>query len=160
MKLRHFLSVLLICALLAPAGVGRAAGLQAGEMLSDPAQEVRAQEIGKQLRCLVCQNQSILDSNAALARDLRNIVRERIVAGDDNSEVLDYVVARYGDFVLLKPPVKPATFILWLAPVFFVLIALASAGLYYRGQRRADGGPEKFTREDRREARRLLKGEP
>ncbi|WP_297002330.1 cytochrome c-type biogenesis protein, partial [Thalassospira sp. UBA848] len=74
------------------------------EMLSNPVLEERAREISKELRCLVCQNQSIDDSDAELARDLRVLVRERLVAGDDNQEVIDYIVARYGDYVLLNPP--------------------------------------------------------
>ncbi|MDJ0387645.1 cytochrome c-type biogenesis protein CcmH [Roseomonas sp. E05] len=87
------------------------------EMLPDPAQEQRAREIGRQLRCLVCQNESIEDSNADLARDLRHIVRERVAAGDSDAAVIDYVHARYGDFVLLRPPFNLLTAALWGMPV-------------------------------------------
>lgn len=90
--------------------------------LSDPAEEARAQELMKQLRCLVCQNQSIVDSNVDLARDLRNIVRERILAGDSDDQVLNWMTSRYGDWVLLKPPFDGATIILWLSPLFLLLI--------------------------------------
>jgi cytochrome c-type biogenesis protein CcmH len=93
------------------------------EMLQDRALEQRARTISSGLRCLVCQNQSIDDSDAGLARDLRVIVRERLSAGDSDAQVFDYVVARYGNFVLLKPPVQTDTIILWAAP--FVLLALA-----------------------------------
>ncbi len=97
------------------------------EMLADPRQEARAREISQELRCVVCQNQSIDDSDAPLARDLRVIVREQISAGRSNTETMDYVVARYGDFVLLKPPVKPATWALWAGP--FVLLGGGFAAL-------------------------------
>lgn len=92
------------------------------EMLKDPALEARARAIGQELRCLVCQNQSIDDSDATLARDLRVIVRERITAGDNDQQVLDFVTARYGNYVLLKPPFQGNTALLWLLP--FTLLAL------------------------------------
>ncbi len=106
------------------------------EKLADPAMEARAREISKELRCLVCQNQSIDDSNADLARDLRVLVRERLVAGDSNEQVIAYVHDRYGDFVLLRPPVTGYTALLWGGP--FVLLALAGFGtaLYMRQRRR------------------------
>lgn len=106
------------------------------EKLSDPALEARAREISKELRCLVCQNQSIDDSNADLARDLRVLVRERLVAGDSNDQVIAYVHDRYGDFVLLRPPVTGYTALLWGGP--FALLALAGLGtaLYMRQRRR------------------------
>jgi cytochrome c-type biogenesis protein CcmH len=96
--------------------------VQPDEQLDDPVLEERAREISAELRCLVCQNQSIDDSNAPLARDLRILVRERLKAGDSNQEVLDYITARYGDYVLLRPPFRATTWILWLGP--FVLLAL------------------------------------
>ena len=102
--------------------------------LADPAAEVRAIELSKGLRCLVCQNQSIEDSNAELARDLRRIVRERIAAGDDDATVKAFLVARYGDWVLLKPPFKGLTLILWLAPAVLLACAFALARTVYRRQ--------------------------
>src|SRR5689334_24196569 len=93
------------------------------EMLADPALEARARTIGQSLRCLVCQNQSIDESEAGLARDLRLLVRERLQAGDSNQQVVDYIVARYGDFVLLRPPVNSATYVLWFGPALLVLVA-------------------------------------
>ena len=89
------------------------------EVLDDPALEARAREVSKELRCLVCQNQSIDDSNA----DLGVLVRERLVAGDSNDQALDFIVARYGDYVLLKPPVQANTLVLWAGPVVIFLIA-------------------------------------
>lgn len=88
--------------------------------LSDPAEEARAQEIMKQLRCLVCQNQSIVDSDAGLAKDIRIIVRERILTGDTDQQVLTFMTERYGDWVLLKPPFDGATIILWLSPILLL----------------------------------------
>jgi cytochrome c-type biogenesis protein CcmH len=100
--------------------------------LADPAQERRAIDLSRELRCLVCQNQSIEDSNADLARDLRRIVRERVQAGDSDKQIFAYMTARYGDWVLLKPPFKLRTAALWAAPL--VLLAAAGLGvwLFYR----------------------------
>lgn len=95
-----------------------------GEILSDPVKEQRARNLSKELRCLVCQNQSIDDSDAPLARDLRLVVRERIKAGDSDEQVMAFVVARYGEFVLLRPPVKVETLILWLTPLFALAFAI------------------------------------
>ncbi|MXP64854.1 cytochrome c-type biogenesis protein CcmH [Roseomonas sp. M0104] len=102
------------------------------EMLPDPAQEQRAQEIGRQLRCLVCQNESIEDSHADLARDLRHIVRERVAAGDSDAAVIDYLHARYGDFVLLRPPFNLLTAALWGMPVLALGGGLAAILLLRR----------------------------
>jgi len=103
-----------------------ARAVEPGEVLPDAALEQRARKLSAELRCLVCQNQSIDDSNAPLAKDLRLLVRERLVAGESDAKVMDYIVARYGDFVLLKPPVNSKTLLLWLAPLA-CLIALAYA---------------------------------
>ena len=105
------------------------------EILPNPALESRAREISHELRCMVCQNQSIDDSEAPLARDLRLLVRERIAAGDSDGQVIDFLVARYGEFVLLKPRLKPHTLLLWLLPP----LALAGGGfvLWTHGRRRA-----------------------
>lgn len=104
------------------------------EILADPALESRARGISTGLRCLVCQNQSIDDSNAPLARDLRLLVRERLAAGDNDRAVLDFVVARYGEFVLLRPPLNTGTLILWLAPLLLLVLA---AGLLLRQRSKA-----------------------
>ena len=99
--------------------------VQPDEVMSDPGQESRARDLSRELRCMVCQNQSIDDSEAPLARDLRLLVRERIAAGDSDDEVMDFLVARYGEFVLLKPRVNQHTLVLWLLPP----LALAGGGL-------------------------------
>ena len=104
------------------------AAVSPDEMLRDPALEERARALGKQLRCLVCQNQSIDDSDADLAKDLRSIVRERLLAGDTDAEIEAYMVERYGDFILLKPPVKFSTYLLWAGPL---VIFAAGVGIMF-----------------------------
>ena len=94
------------------------------EILQDPVLEQRAREISKELRCVVCQNQDIDSSNAGVARDLRILVQERLVEGDSDNEVIDYVHARYGDYVLMRPPFNVSTAALWLAPLILVLASL------------------------------------
>lgn len=98
-----------------------AAAVQPDEILPDAAMEARARVISKQLRCLVCQGEDIDESAAGLARDLRLLVRERLRAGDSDQQVLDFVQSRYGDYVLMKPPVSPRTWLLWLTPALMVL---------------------------------------
>ena len=105
--------------------------------LADPKLEARAHEIARGIRCLVCQNESIEDSNAPLAADLRRIVRERLAAGDSNQAVRGYLVARYGDWVLLKPPFNLRTLLLWLGPALFVIIGGIIVALLYARQLRA-----------------------
>lgn len=112
--------------------------VEPGEMLKDTALEARARELSKEIRCLVCQNQSIDDSNAGLAKDLRVILRERLVAGDSDSEIKTFLVERYGDFVLLKPPVKAETLFLWYGP--FAIAVLGGIGVAVFLLRRRDGG--------------------
>jgi len=111
-----------------------ARAVQPDEILPNPALEQRARHISSELRCLVCQNQSIDDSDAPLARDLRILVRERLVAGDDDKAVVDFVVARYGDFVLLRPPLNAHTLLLWGAP--FAILLFAIAFLWRRARQR------------------------
>ncbi|PLX37687.1 MAG: heme lyase NrfEFG subunit NrfE [Hyphomicrobiales bacterium] len=151
-------AAILALGLLAAMGGDRAAALTADELLPDPAMEAKAREIGKELRCLVCQNESIFDSNASLARDLRILVRERLQAGDDAAAVKGYVVDRYGDFVLLKPPVKPTTYVLWAAPVLFIAIAFLIGGAYYRRSGKDVAGRAALSAEDRDAARKILEG--
>jgi cytochrome c-type biogenesis protein CcmH len=128
------------------------------EMLKDPAQEHRARELGRDLRCVVCQNQSIDDSDADLARDLRVIVRERISAGDSDAEVKSFLVDRYGDYVLLRPPFKATTVVLWLGPAVLFAAAMAVILGFYR-RRRAQGAeaPAPLSPEERKRLDKLLK---
>jgi cytochrome c-type biogenesis protein CcmH len=112
---------------------GPAAAVQPDEMLKDPALEARARNLSEELRCMVCQNQSIDDSDAPLARDLRLLLRERLAAGDSDAEVVDFLVARYGEFILLKPRFNAHTLILWLVPPAVLVIGgVAAFGLYRR----------------------------
>lgn len=109
-----------------------AAAVQPDEVMADPVMEQRARAISRQLRCLVCQGEDIDESAAGLARDLRLLVRERLRAGDTDAAVLDFIQDRYGDYVLMKPPVKPATYVLWLTPL---LVLLAGAVVAFRRMR-------------------------
>ncbi len=130
------------------------------EMLDDPALEARAREISKNLRCLVCQNQSIDDSDANLARDLRVLVRQRLVAGDSDGQVIDYVVSRYGDFVLMRPPFKATTYALWLGPALNAGLGILAVVAFYRrrrvtGARRGAAQPA-LTEDEKRRLETLL----
>jgi cytochrome c-type biogenesis protein CcmH len=122
--------VLVFAALLA-ALTGPALAVQPDEVMKDPALETRARALSGELRCLVCQNESIDDSEAPLARDIRVLIRERIGKGESNDAVRAYLVSRYGDFILLKPPFKPETLLLWLSPVLTLGLGVAAA-LYAR----------------------------
>lgn len=109
-----------------------ALAVQPDEILDDPVLEARARSLSQEIRCVVCQNESIDSSNADIARDLRIIVRERLVEGDSDQEVLDYLVARYGDFVLLRPPVRPGTYLLWFGPAVILLLGALGVAVYLR----------------------------
>jgi cytochrome c-type biogenesis protein CcmH len=122
--------VLLVAGLAAPA-----LAVLPDERLADPALEARARVLSQELRCLVCQNQSIDDSNADLAHDLRVLVRERLAAGDSDAQVLAYLTSRYGDYVLLRPPVKPATWLLWFGPPLLLVAGLLALLLSWRRRR-------------------------
>lgn len=131
--------------------------VQPDEIMGDPAKEARARDLSRELRCMVCQNQSIDDSEAPLARDLRLLVRERIAAGDSDAQVIDFLVARYGEFVLLKPRVNQHTLVLWLVPP----LALCGGGLalwFYSRRRKSDGDAPALQLTEEEEARieRLL----
>jgi cytochrome c-type biogenesis protein CcmH len=114
-----------------------AGAVQPNEMLADPAQEARARELSAELRCMVCQNQSIDDSDAPLAADIRVLLRERIAAGDSDSAVVDFLVARYGEFILLKPRFNPHTALLWLVPPGVLIAGFAAAAYAWRRRREA-----------------------
>jgi cytochrome c-type biogenesis protein CcmH len=134
--------------------------VQPDEIMGDPAKEARARDLSRELRCMVCQNQSIDDSEAPLARDLRLLVRERIAAGDSDNQVMDFLVARYGEFVLLKPRVNQHTLVLWLLPP----LALVGGGLalwLHNRRRKSAGDPPLLHLSEEEEARieRLIAAE-
>jgi cytochrome c-type biogenesis protein CcmH len=126
------LTVILALALAIPAFA-----VEPDEVLDDPVLEQRAREISANVRCVVCQNEPIDSSNAGVARDLRILIRERLVAGDTNDQVFDFLVARYGDFVLFKPPFKPSTYALWIGP--FVILGLGALSVFVFLSRRPRG---------------------
>lgn len=132
------------------------AAVEPDEILKDPALEARARTLSEGLRCLVCQNQSIDDSNAPLARDLRLLIRERLTKGDTDAQAVDYIVARYGDFVLLKPRFDVSTSLLWLGPFAILLIA---AFMMFRRKKRPQAVEEQALSAEERDALdRLMRG--
>lgn len=143
--------VFVLLAFFAPAG---ALAVQPDEILPDSKLEQRAREISTGIRCMVCQNENIDDSNAPLARDLRILVRDRLKKGDSDDQVRDYLVARYGDFVLLKPPFKPETLLLWITPVFVLLGAGVFTVMRMRNGRLAK--PSALSAAERAELERIV----
>ncbi len=145
------LSFVLVSALAAPA-------VQPDEVLDDPVLEQRARVLSEGLRCLVCQNESIDESNASLARDLRLLVRERLVAGDSDEEVLDFIVERYGEFVLLRPTTGGWNWVLWATGPALFLIALLMGAAYVRGRSKAEAPNETgLTDDEQKRLDELLK---
>ena len=127
------------------------------EMLTDPALEARARAISKELRCLVCQNESIDESNADLAHDLRVLLRQRLAAGDTDRQAIDFIVKRYGNFVLLKPPVEPATYFLWFGPAAVLVIGAVGATLFVRRRNRTRSEPAPLSAQERQRLDALLR---
>jgi len=147
------LVVLLLLAFGCPAWAGEAAPVAA-----DPALEQRVTELATELRCLVCQNQTLADSNAPLAVDLRNQIRERMQQGASERDIIDFMVERYGDFVLYRPPFKATTLLLWVGPMLLMIAGLAA--LYYRiARRRREVAKPELSGEERGRAAALLSGE-
>jgi len=156
--------LVMVFAILLTLAPSLAFAVQPDEIMSDPAQEARARNLSRELRCMVCQNQSIDDSDAPLARDLRLLVRERIAAGNSDEQVMDFLVARYGEFVLLKPRVQSRTLLLWLVPP----LVLAGGGLaIWLGNRRRrarmtaseEGASFQLTPEEEVRLEKLIAGE-
>jgi cytochrome c-type biogenesis protein CcmH len=139
--------------------MGPAHAVRPDEMLADPRLEARAREVGRELRCLVCRNQSIDDSDADLAHDLRVLVRERIQAGDSNDQVVGFVRARYGDFVLLRPPFEIGTALLWGGPLLVLLLGGIAIRRFYRAQAGTPPPPPLSAEERQRLAAALADGE-
>lgn len=151
MKIALFILALLLCA--------TAAAREALPESADPVLEKRVIKLTSDLRCLVCQNQSLADSHADLAIDLKNQVRAQMHEGKTDAEIRDYMVARYGDFVLYDPPFKARTVLLWAGPFILMLIGLGGLAIYLRGRRnRVDAG--ELSLADRARAEKMLRGEP
>lgn len=148
----------LAAALAAGLWAAPAAAVQPDEVLDDPALEARARALSRDLRCLVCRNESIDDSNAELARDLRILVRERLVEGDSDAQALAFIVDRYGEYVLLRPQATGSTLLLWFAGPAMLVLGLASAGLYLRRRRLTpDSAPPELSDTERRRLAEILR---
>ena len=144
-------ALLLLVALAAPA-------VEPRERLADPAQEARARNISSQLRCLVCQNESIDDSGADLAHDIRVLVRERLTAGDTNAQAMQAIVSRYGSFVLLKPPVEPATYLLWYGPPLLLAAGLVGTAVWLSRRQSTPADIAPLNPEESRRLEGLMRG--
>jgi cytochrome c-type biogenesis protein CcmH len=144
--------ILILCLMAAPVFA-----VQPDEILDDPALEARARSLSQGLRCLVCRNENIDDSNAELARDLRLLVRERLVAGDSDAEVIDFVVSRYGEYVLLKPTTGGGNWLLWAAGPMMLILALGVGFAYLRRREAApESGAAKLSAEEQGRLRKIL----
>jgi cytochrome c-type biogenesis protein CcmH len=153
--MKAFRAALAAALILAAAVAG---AVQPDEVMKDPALEARARALSAELRCMVCQNQSIDDSDAPLARDIRLLIRDRIAKGESNEAVQAFLVSRYGDFILLKPRFKPETLLLWLsAPL---TLALGAMGIYYARRRAPPPTPPLSAEEEKRLAEVTQAGEP
>ncbi|HEY3918201.1 MAG TPA: cytochrome c-type biogenesis protein [Stellaceae bacterium] len=149
--MKRLLALTLLLILLAPA----AFAVEPSERLADPALEARARALSEELRCLVCQNETIDESSAPLAHDLRVLLRQRIAAGDSDAQAVKFLTDRYGDFVLLKPPVEPATYVLWFGPIAVLLLAAGGALIYLR-RRKAAAPAAPLSAAEQRRIERLL----
>jgi len=133
-----------------------AQAVEPDEKLADPALEARARGLTAELRCVVCQNQSVDDSDAPLAKDIRVIVRERIMAGDTDQQVIDYIVARYGRFVLLRPPLSGDTVLLWFGPGLLLVLGLGLAYFYVRRLNRGPDAPQPLSAAEEDAVKRII----
>ncbi|WP_242480696.1 cytochrome c-type biogenesis protein [Rhodovibrio sodomensis] len=147
-------AIALAVALAAPA-----AAVQPEEKLADPQKEQRAQELGEEIRCLVCQSESIANSNADLAKDLRVLIREKIQAGQSNQEIKDFLQSRYGDYVLLRPPVKPETYVLWYGPAAITALGALGVGVFFWRRNKRPAAQQKLSADEQRRLNHILDGE-
>ena len=150
-----FITVIMVVPLFLPVAIA----FENDAPLDDPVLESRARDLARQIRCLVCQNQSIFDSDADLAKDLRQVVRERITLGESDLAVTDYLVARYGDFVLLKPPIKPKTYLLWFGPALIMLFAGIGVVRFLRRTGAKGRHLEVLSSAERKRVEHLISGE-
>ncbi len=127
--------------------------------LADPALEQRARDLSHQIRCVVCQSQSVAESDADIARDMRGLIREQIAAGRSDQEIRDYLVARYGDFVLFEPPFKASTYVLWIGPFALMVVGLAGVLVYFRRRAAAPAAGAPLSAAEQRRVAEILAGE-
>ena len=141
---------------LATAFASQAAAVLPSEKLDDPQKEERAQELGEEIRCLVCQSESIANSNADLAKDLRVLIREKIQEGQSNQEIKDFLQSRYGDYVLLNPPMKPETYVLWYGPAAITAIGALGVGVFFWRRNKRPAAAQKLSAEEERRLNDIL----
>lgn len=154
--IRAITLLILLAALAAPGLAIPARAVEPSEQLADPGLEQRAREIGKGLRCLVCRNESIDESGAGLAHDVRVLLRERLLAGDSDAQAVQAIVDRYGDYVLLKPPVEPATYVLWFGPPALLVVVGAAAVLALRRRMATGLAPRPLDEAEQKRFERLM----
>ncbi|HET6619893.1 MAG TPA: cytochrome c-type biogenesis protein [Dongiaceae bacterium] len=145
-------------ALLAALWLGLAPALAQEAQLADPKLEQRARDLSREIRCVVCQSQSVADSDADIAREVRGIIREQIAAGRSDQDIRDYLVARYGDFVLFDPPFKASTYVLWIGPFALLVAAGIGVALYFRRRAQEPARPRDLTADEQSRVERLLHG--
>jgi cytochrome c-type biogenesis protein CcmH len=156
---RIFAAACLLAAIGLAVGLSPARAVLPDEVMGDPVKEARARDLSRELRCMVCQNQSIDDSEAPLARDLRLLVRERIAAGDSDAQVIDFLVARYGEFVLLKPRFERQTLLLWLVPPLVLIGGALALWLHIRRRPAGDAENRPLSADEEARLAALMSGE-
>jgi cytochrome c-type biogenesis protein CcmH len=135
---------------------GPALAVQPDEKLADPEKEQRAQELGEEIRCLVCQSESIANSNADLAKDLRVLIREKVQEGQSNEAIKDFLQSRYGDYVLLRPPMKPETYVLWYGPAAVTAIGALGVGVFFWRRSKRPATQQKLSADEQRRLNDIL----
>jgi cytochrome c-type biogenesis protein CcmH len=153
-SLRHLAAAAVVA--LATAVAAPASAVLPSEKLDDPEKEQRAQELGEEIRCLVCQSESIANSNADLAKDLRVLIRDKIQEGQSNQEIKDFLQSRYGDYVLLNPPMKPETYVLWYGPAAITAIGALGVGVFFWRRNKRPAAPQKLSAEEERRLNDIL----
>ena len=151
----RFLAGAIVLAL-ATAVAAPASAVLPSEKLDDPEKEQRAQELGEEIRCLVCQSESIANSNADLAKDLRVLIREKVQEGQSNQEIKDFLQSRYGDYVLLNPPMKPETYVLWYGPAAITAIGALGVGVFFWRRNKRPAAAQKLSAEEERRLNDIL----
>ncbi|WP_022727801.1 cytochrome c-type biogenesis protein [Fodinicurvata sediminis] len=150
--MRRIILLVLFCLVLP----GSVLAVQPDEKLDDPALEARAKELSAEIRCVVCQSETIETSNAGMARDIRILIRERLAAGQDEDQIRDYLVSRYGDYILYRPPMKPSTWLLWFGPALVFVMGLAALLVYLRKRRPNQSATDQLSESEQRRLAQLV----